>query len=428
MRGHRVRLPLAFAAAVVAAGVATVILRPRGVSIEPVAVEAAAYFSSDDLERASDYRDPQRLLGLLGLGVSAGVLVLLVVRPPRRFAAALERGARRPLLGAAAAGAGISLVLMVAGLPLGLIGHKRAVDVGLSTQEPAAWVADLAKSAAIEAALAAFGAAVLLALVRRLPRAWWAPAALAVVAFGAASTFLSPVLIEPLFNEFEPLPAGPLRTEVLGLADRAGVSVGEVYGVDASRRTTGANAYVGGLGSTKRVVLYDNLIEEFPPAEVRSVVAHELAHQHQRDLLRGLAWLALVAPAGLFLTKALAERLPGGPRPGGHSRPGPEALPALALALALVAFAGGMASNVLSRSVEARADSFALDLTREPVAFIGLERRLALRNVSQPDPPGLLHTLFGTHPTTLERIGAGEAFRREGQERRPVPRGTPADP
>ena len=88
-------------------------------------------------------------------------------------------------------------------------------------------------------------------------------------------------------------------------------------------------------------------------------------------------------------------------------------LPAIALAVALVSFGMGAASNVLSRQVEGRADAYALSLTRDPAAFVQLERRLAIRNVSDPDPPGLLHLLFGTHPTTIERIGIGEAWRDE---------------
>jgi STE24 endopeptidase len=199
---------------------------------------------------------------------------------------------------------------------------------------------------------------------------------------------------------------------VIELADRAGVDVGEVYRVDASRRTTAANAYVIGLGASKRVVLYDNLIERFPHDELRVVVAHELAHQKHNDLLRGLAWLALVAPAGTFLTQALAERFSA--RRGLSGRPGragPGLLPAIALAVSLVALGLGCASNVLSRQVEARADAFALDLTRDPADFVKFERRISIRNVSDPDPPRLLHLLFSTHPTTAERLGIGEAWR-----------------
>ena len=405
MRAHRYRLPLAIAVAVVAAAAATLVLRPRSGLIDPAPVAATDYFSARELDRAEDYRGPQRLLGIGGLAVSGAALAIVALRPPRPVRRALERAARRPVLGAAAAGASLALGLVVVTLPLAAVAHERAVDVGLSTQSWGAWLGDVGKAAGVEAVLAAGGAAIVMVLIRRFPRRWWVPASGAVVALSAVFLFLSPILIEPLFNRFERLPKGPLRSEVLDLAERSDVDVGEVYRVDASRRTTGANAYVGGLGSTKRVVLYDNLIEDFPPEQVRSVVAHELAHVEHRDLLRGLLFIAILAPAGMYLVQRASERIAG-------ERPlrTPADLPKLALVLAVVSFLGGIAGNVLSRPVEARADAYALDLTKDPAAFVGLERRLALRNVSDPDPPRLLHLLFGTHPTTVDRIGYGLAW------------------
>jgi STE24 endopeptidase len=411
MEAHRSRLPLAVMVAVVAAGAATWLLRPRSGLIEPAPVSATAYFSHAELERAHDYRDTQRLLGVAGLAISGGTLTLLAVRPPRRLLARLDR---RPVLGGAAAGAGISLVLVAVGLPLAAVAHNRSVDVGLSTQGWGDWLADAGKAAGIEAAFAAGGGALAVALIRRFRRNWWAPAAVCVVALGAASLWLFPVVIDPIFNRFEKLPHGKLRSEVLTLAQQAGVDVGQVYRVDASRRTTGANAYVNGIGHTKRVVLYDTLIDDFSDDQVRSVVAHELGHQKHDDIYRGLAWLALVAPAGTFLAQALAERIGRREGLGDPARtPGPAALPALVLSLALVSFALGSASNVLSRKVEASADGFSLQLTHDPAAQIELERRLAISNVADPDPPKLLQILFGTHPTTVQRIGIGEAWARE---------------
>lgn len=413
MKGaSRLRLPLAILVAVAAAGAATFLLRPRSGTIDPAAVDVKGYFTALQLERAEDFRSVQRLLGVGGLLVGTGTLALLAWRPPRRV---FDRLARRPILGGAAAGAAISLLLVLVELPLSAWSHERAVDVGLSTQAWLDWLADVGKAAGIDAAFAAAGGALALALLRRFRRHWWAPASAVIVAFGVITIWLFPVVIDPIFNDFEPLRPGPTRSDVLELAERAGVDVGQVYRVDASRRTTAANAYVGGLGPSKRVVLYDNLIAGFPRDEVRMVVAHELGHQKRNDLIRGLVWLALVAPAGMFaaqrLTEAFArrERL-GDPR---APKPGPAVLPALALAVALATFGLGAVSNVLSRQVEARADAFSLDLTRDPAAFVQLERRLALRNVSDPDPPAVLHSLFGTHPTTLERIGIGEAWRTE---------------
>jgi STE24 endopeptidase len=399
----RSRLPLAIAVAVAAAAAATFVLRPRSGVIEPAPVHAQQYFTAFQLERAEDFRGLQRVLGLAGLAIELGTLAVLVWRPPRRLMGRLEA---RPLVGGAAAGAGISLVLVVTGLPIAAWMRARALDVGLATQSWPDWVVDVLKAAGIGAVTAALGGLVAMVLVRRFPRHWWAPAAVLVVAYGFVTIWLYPILIDPVFNRFDPLPKGKLRSEVLQLADRAGVDVGQVYRVDASRRTSAANAYVIGLGHSKRVVLYDNLIEDFKPAEVRTVVAHELGHQKHDDLVRGLAWLALVAPAGTFLAQALAERF-AGRRPLGT----PAALPAIAFAIALASLGLSCASNALSRRVEASADSFALRLTADPNDFIAFQHRISVQNVGDPDPPTLFHLLFDTHPTTLERIGAGVTFR-----------------
>ena len=168
----RSRLPVAFVVAVAAAAAATFLLRPRGV-IEPVPVEAQQYFTASQLDRAHDYQSVQRLLGLAGLGVGIGTLALLAFRPPRRLLARLEA---RPLLGGAAAAAGISLVLVVTGLPIAAWMRARALDVGLATQSWPDWAVDVVKAAGIGAVTAAIGGLVAMALVRRFPRHWWAPA------------------------------------------------------------------------------------------------------------------------------------------------------------------------------------------------------------------------------------------------------------
>jgi STE24 endopeptidase len=397
----RSRLPLALVVAVAAAAVATFLLRPRSGLIEPAPVEAQQYFTALQLERAEDFRSLQRVLGLAGLGIGLGTLAVLAWRPPQGLLRRLEA---RPLLGGAAAGAGISLLLVITELPIRAWMRERSLDVGLATQSWPDWAVDVVKAAGIGAVTAAVGGLVAMALIRRFPRHWWAPGAVLVLAYGVVTIWLYPIVIDPVFNDFERLPKGQLRSDVLQLADRAGVDVGEVYRVDASRRTSAANAYVIGLGHSKRVVLYDNLIDDFPRGEVRVVVAHELGHQKHDDLLRGLAWLAIVAPAGTFLAQALSERFA---RRGSLGTPA--ALPAIALAIALVGLGLGCASNAVSRQVEARADAFALELTRDPEDFIEFERRIAVRNISDPDPPQLPHLLFGTHPTTLERLGYGEA-------------------
>ncbi len=404
------RIGVAAVAAVIVAEAAVWLLRPRGEILHPAPVSEHAYFSPAQIARADDFRDGQRLLAIGTLVAEGAALVVLAVWRPAPLRDALGRASRRPLLGAAAVGAGISLTLAVVALPFGIAAQNRAQDVGLSTQTVASWLGDAGKSAAIGAVLAAAGAAIAVALLRRLGRWWWVGGTVAVIFFAAVFIWLGPVLLEPVFNKFEELPPGKTRSQILRLADRAGVKVSHVYRVDASRRSSGINAYVDGLGPTKRVVVYDNTLKRLSPAELRSVLAHELSHVKGDDIVRGLAWFALVAPLSVLFvqlaTRALAERSGDDPR-------SPAALPALALSMALAILVVGAVSNQLSRRVEARADTFALQLTKDPQAFIGLQKQLALTNVAQPRTPAALQFLFGTHPDTMQRIGAAVTERRE---------------
>lgn len=396
------RLPVALVTAVVVAEAAVVVMRPRDRGPEPLPVEPRAYFSQAQIEKAEEFRGGQRWIFLAQTAIGLGVLVLIVRRPPERLAAL-----KRPLLAGAAVGAAISVAAGVAALPLSAVARERAKDVGLVTQDWVGYAGDVVKTQAIGAGFAALGGAVLVFGMRRFGRRWWLPGAVAVIAFGAATTYAGPVVLDPLFNDFKPLPRGELRSDVFELAARAGVDVGEVYEIDASRRTTAANAYVTGVGHTKRVVLYDTLIEDFTPAETRLVVAHELGHVHYHDVRNGLIWLALVAPFGTWVVALLAERL----APRGAAL-GPRAVPAVALALALVVPVVTMVSNQLSRDVEKRADAFSLELTGDPRTFIAFQERIAVKNVSDPDPPAVTRFLLGTHPSTIQRIGMAEAFAR----------------
>jgi STE24 endopeptidase len=387
-------------AAAVVAEAAVVALRPRAGVIQSARVSAGSYFTAEQIARARDFRRPQLALYAGQLALEGALLLVLARRPPRLLSAG-----RHPIVAGAATGAALSVALTVVTLPLGAVLRQRAVEVGLVTQSWSGWGWDLVKSGVIGATLAAGGSALLLGLMRRFPRHWWAPASGLAVLVGAAFLYAGPVILDPVFNRFERLPPGQTRSDVLDLARDAGVRVGQIYEVDASRRTTAANAYVTGLGSTKRVVLYDTLLEHFSRDEVRLVVAHELAHVHYRDVPRGLLYLALVAPAAMLAVQRLTERL-------SPARGTPAVLPAAALSLALVSGAVGIVSNQLSRRVEQRADSFSLRLTRAPQPFIAFERGITVRNVVEPDPPGWVVALLATHPPAVERIGAAVAYER----------------
>jgi STE24 endopeptidase len=400
-QGSRV-LPAILLAGAAAEGGAR-LLTPRAQPISPAPVDVRSYFSEQEIARGRRFARPQLALSLARGAIELGVLATIVRKQPR----ALSALGSRPVAGGALAGAGLAVGLSLPPLPLSAVSRIRARRVGLVTQSWRGWAADLVKGTAIEAGIAGAGGAAVVAATRRYPSNWWLPLGGGAVAFGALAAALSPVVLDPVFNDFTPLPECETRSDVLELASAAGVNVGEVYSVDASRRTTAANAYVAGLGPTKRVVLFDTLLDRYSRDELRLVVAHELGHVRHRDVPRAVLYAAVVAPA----TARAVQRLGGALS---EERGTPAALPALALAGALLATPLGMIGNRLSRAVERRADEFSLRLAGAPDAFVSFERTIALQNVADVEPPRWVSRLLASHPPTAERIGAAVAFAASG--------------
>ncbi len=365
----------------------------------------------EKIERAEEYRAGQRRLAIGSMAAELILLAGLAFWRPAPLRSLLRRLGRRPVLGAAGAGAGIAVLVALVGLPLDLVAVDRARDHGLFSQSVGGWLTDFAMSTGITAALAAVGAAVAMGLWRRLRKGFWLAGSALVIAYAVIFVWLWPVVVSPIFNDFEPLPEGPVRAEVLRLADEAGVDVGQVYEVDASRRSSTLNAYVNGIGSTKRVVIYDNALRDLSRPELSSLIAHELAHVKSSDLDRGLLFAILVIPLGV-LTVQLATGL--AVRRSGDDPSGPGVIPALALSIAVVTMVLAVPGNWLSRQVEANADAEAISMTGQR-GLIDLQLRLAGQNLSDPDPPPAWQFVYGTHPTTIERIGMAAAWRSDSE-------------
>jgi STE24 endopeptidase len=354
------------------------------------------------LARAENYSEPARYLGYGSLVVSLAVTCWLgFSRAGLRLVGRL-RGWWwvRVILGVAA----VNLVGRLSTLPFSWAGYRRRVSYGLSSQAWPDWLRDVAVSWLVNAVGTALVVLVVVGTARRW-RTWWPAVAGGIAAvLVMLGSFVYPLLVEPLFNQLTPLPDGPLRTAVLRLADEEGVDVDDVLEADASRRTTTLNAYVSGFGSTRRVVLYDNLVRDVPQDQVLSVVAHELGHARHDDVLTGSVLGAAGAVLGTGLMGVvLAGRRRDGPEMTGRAED-PAVVPRL---LALVAVAGLLASPVesgISRRIETRADVDALLTTRDPQAFVAVQRQLAARSLSDLRSPAWSQFWFGSHPTTRERI------------------------
>ncbi len=386
------------------------LLGPGG-GIDAPQGDAARFLDSDLIERARDYRSESRLLAVASMLLGLVVLAGLAFWRGRLLGNAFERLDRRPIIGAAMAGAGINLLLALVRFPLDLVRFHHGQDYGLITQDFSGWLGDLLVGTLIGLLLAAAGAALAMWLWRRFRQRFWIAGSILAVLYAMLFTWLWPVVVSPLFNTFEPLPEGPVRQEVIRLADRAGVEVGQVYEVDASRRSSTLNAYVNGIGSSKRVVIYDNAINRLSDAELSALIAHELSHVESNDLYRGLAFAILVIPLGVIFVQVATTALV---RRRGDNLRGPAIIPALALTVSLATMVLSVPGNVLSREIEVHADRSAMELTGNPDGLIGLQVRLAESNLTDPDPPGVYQYLFGTHPTTVQRISAAEAVKDEG--------------
>ncbi len=351
------------------------------------------------------------LLGLLGalvLGLTplGARLVSLVSRP---FG---EHWIAQAVLG----GLAVVFVIEIITLPLAAWRHAVVARYGISTQAWGAWALDLLKSYAVGAVIGAIALLGFYTVVRLAPRWWWAFGAVGAAGLVVLLSFVLPVLVEPIFNKFTPMAAGPQRSQLMTLAERDGVPVRDVLVADASRRTRAVNAYVSGFGPTRRIVVYDTLLTEATPDEVAGVVAHELGHAKDNDVLTGTLLGALQAAAGVIALYLLGSwtgllRM-AGLEQGGSGIGDPRAIGLLVAVATLAGLVSGPAQALVSRRVEARADAHAMALTGDPASFEAMQRRLATVNLSDPDPPTWEYLMSASHPSTVERMAAARAYAR----------------
>jgi STE24 endopeptidase len=298
---------------------------------------------------------------------------------------------------------GLGLLTSLITVPTDVMAERVTRKYGLSVQDWGLWTRDRAVNWLLMSLGLAVIALVVIGLAKRWRSAWWLPAAIAAAVLVLGVSFAYPVLVEPRFNNFTSMPAGALRDEFMQLAAQDGVPVKDVLVADASKRTTAVNAYVSGFGSTRRLVVYDTLLKDTPPAQVRLVVAHELGHAAENDVLHGTIIGVLGAAFAVTLLRLLLGARMADPR-------------RTALLLALIVAGTTLASpvqNLVSRRIEARADYHSLHLTNDPKDFVAMQHDLAVTNISGLDPSRWRYWLFATHPTAPERIAMGRAWASE---------------
>ncbi|MDQ4008756.1 MAG: M48 family metalloprotease, partial [Actinomycetota bacterium] len=317
--------------------VVMLLLTPWGgvVAAPPGLVQAA--FEPEQIRRGNAFAAELRPANYasLALGLLAS-LWLGLSRRGLRLMRAVSAWLRRWPLQVVGVVAVFAVLTWLVTLPLAVWVEVVLRRWGLSTQDWGGWLLDEARGLGLTVVLTGVGLVLLVGLVRWLPRWWFVPASLGAGALVFVMSFVYPVVVEPVFNDFRPMAAGELRSSLLELAEADGVPADDVLVADASRRTTTLNAYVSGFGQTRRIVVYDTMLRE-PDEEVRAVVAHELGHADANDVLVG----STIGAAGTAAAvAALGLILPSGPlrRRGVHGAGDPVvAATVLALATALTA-------------------------------------------------------------------------------------------
>jgi STE24 endopeptidase len=367
-------------------------------------------FSGEQVERARRYHRPLYLALAVDLVVGIGVLALLALSRVGDAAFRLVDGGPW-WLDALAFVAVVLVIATLVRLPVSFWRsylHEKEWD--LSTQTLSGWLADTGKGFGVSLVFSWIWIGGLIGLARAFPSWWPLVAAVATAAFVLVVGFVAPVLLEPLFNRFEPLADAELAGELRSLAQSVGTPVRDVLVADASRRTKKSNAYVSGFGATRRVVLYDTLLKPSDPRVVKLVIAHELGHRRDRHVAKGTALGMLGAVGAVLAMWALLRSADVRAAVGVTAAGDPRVVPFLMLVgvvLELLALPFGTA---LSRRWERAADRFSLEVTRDPEAFEAAQRELATSNLSDLQPPRALYVLTFTHPTPVERIAAARRW------------------
>lgn len=282
-------------------------------------------------------------------------------------------------------------------------GYLLPRSYGLVIQNFRGWLLDRAKGGLLGGAIALLAVEVVYYLLRTFPVFWWLIAAALAAAFSVLMANLGPILIAPLLEKYTPLDNEELRSRLQRLVERAGAKVSGVYTVHLGQKTTRANAMVTGIGRARRIVLVDTLFGKYSDEEIEVILAHELGHQVHSDVWKGIGLETAVILLTFFVGSLTLSA--GMSVFGYHGIADIAGFPVLAITLMVVGFATMPLVNWLSRLMERAADRFALQMTKNPPAFIAMMSKLTSQNLGELEPPRWVKILFYSHPTSAERIG-----------------------
>jgi len=339
---------------------------------------------------------------LYGLGVA---WLLLGTRLSARMRDAAERISKRTWLQTGIYGVEYIVLTAALGFPLTLYSDFiREHQYGLSNQNFVQWMRDQLVGLGVGVVLGAVALVLVYAAIRRASRNWWLWGAGVALVLMVCLVAVAPVYIAPLFNSYRPLPASPLKAQILSLARANGIPASNVYEFDASKQSKRVSANVSGMFNTVRISLNDNLMNRASPAEVRAVLGHEMGHYVLHHAYKGVVFFAvLIVIAFAFVQWAMTRLLARhGERWGIRGAGDVAGLPLLVALFSVFLFVMTPVTNTITRTFEAEADIFGLNASREPDGFA--EAALQLSEYRKMHPGPLEEVIFFDHPSGWNRI------------------------
>lgn len=361
-------------------------------------------------QRAQAYASSKRKLWLLDGVVTLGFLMgIIATGGSRLWAGWVEAHAAGDFFQVALYAGGLSVAATMITLPIDWFrGYLLEHRFNLSTQSFIGWAIDYAKQLALGSVLGLLVVESLWALIRWDPKTWWAWAALFWFGYSVLLTRIAPALLIPIFYKQRPLADAKLQERLSQLLSTCGEKMRSIFEIDLSRTTRKANACLTGLGKSRRVLLSDTLISNYPLAEIEAVLAHELGHHRHHHLWILMVSGSLVSGVGFLGIHAGISRYAH--LLGVGSIAELPALPAIGLGLFLFNLGAGPVLCGISRALEAQADFFSLKATGNPQAFMDAMRRLSRQNLAEISPPRWAVWLLYDHPPIEERIRMAQGF------------------
>ena len=345
---------------------------------------------------------------------SIGVLALLLLSgASRRMRDAAARITSKPFLMAMLYIVFFMLAVVALELPLTYYaGFVVPHQFDLTDQSFGAWIGDQAKELAVSLVISAVVGALALLVIRKIRR-WWLPLWIGTIPLILLMVVIQPVILDPIFNKFEPLKNQKLKQELLTLASRAGIEGSRVYQVDKSKQTKTMNAYVNGIGPTNRIVMWDTLLAKMTDDEVLAVMGHEMGHYVLRHMWKGLAYYLGIALFVYYLSQRIHDRglRKWGPKWGITAPGDPASTPWLLLIASVIGFLLSPVLSGYSRHMEHEADVFSLELTHTNEAMARAFVKLAEDSKRDPDPNRFIEFWRYTHPAIARRIDFALAYK-----------------